>query len=41
MVGGKDTSPDEATFNSEEIKAVPIAVNELRLSEGIRERGRE
>jgi len=28
-------SPDEATLNSEEIKAVAIAVTELRLSEDI------
>jgi len=27
--------PDEATLNSEEVKAVAIAVIELRLSEGI------
>ena len=31
----KGTSQDEATLNSEEIKAVAIAIIELRLSEGI------
>jgi len=31
----KGTSPDEAMFNSEEIKPVAIAVIELRLSEHI------
>ena len=31
----KGTSPDEATLNSEEIKAVAIAIIELCLSEGI------
>jgi len=30
-----DGSPDEATLNSKEIKAVAMAVIELRLSEGI------
>jgi len=34
-------SPDEATLNIEEIKAVPIAVIKLRLSEGISQGGRE
>jgi len=31
----KGTSREEATLNSEEIKAVAIAIIELRLSEGI------
>ena len=31
----KDTSRDEATLNSEEIKPIALAVIELRLSEGI------
>jgi len=31
----KSMSPDEATWNSEEIKAVAIAVIESRLSKGI------
>ena len=31
----KDTSRDEATLNSEEIKPLALAVIELRLSEGI------
>jgi len=31
----KGTSWDKATLNSEEIKAVATAINELRLSEGI------
>ena len=34
----KSTSPDKATLNSEEIKPVAIAIIELRLSEGMRER---
>jgi len=34
-------SPDEAMLNSEEIKAVAIAIIELHLSEGISEGGRE
>jgi len=31
----KDTSWDEATLNSEEIKPIALVVIELRLSEGI------
>ena len=31
----KGTSPNEVMLNSEEIKAVAIAVTELRLSEGV------
>jgi len=34
----KSTSPGKATLNSEEIKPVAIAIIELRLSEGMRER---
>ena len=31
----KDTSPDGATLNREEINTVAIAIIEIRLSEGI------
>jgi len=37
----KGTSRDEATSNSEKIKPVALAVIELRLSEGIRQAGRQ
>jgi len=37
----KGTSRAEATSNSEKIKPVALAVIELRLSEGIRQAGRQ
>jgi len=37
----KGTSRDEATSNSEKIKPIALAVIELRLSEGIRQAGRQ
>jgi len=37
----KGTSRDEATSNSEKIKPVALAIIELRLSEGIRQAGRQ